>query len=168
MTLSLYDFTVPALTRTLTQLSKHLEKANAHAVQKKYDFKALAESRLIADMFPLTRQIQVVCDNAKGSSRLAGVEPPKHEDTEKTYEELQARIAKTLDFMATLKREQFAGAEAREIVLKFPSITLTFSGQDYVTKYLLPNFYFHATIAYALLRKNGVDVGKMDFLGGIQ
>jgi hypothetical protein len=169
MTASIYDFTIPALTRALTNLSKQLDKANAHAVAKKTDFAAFAESRLIADMRPLSSQIQIACDNAKGAAaRLAGVEAPRHEDTEKTYEELQARIAKTLDFINSVKPEQFVGAESREIVLKFPSVTLKFTGQDYVTKFLLPNFYFHVTMAYALLRKNGVEIGKSDYLGNVQ
>lgn len=169
MTASLYDFTIPALTRALTNLSKQLDKAQAHAGQKKTDFAAFAESRLIADMRPLTSQVQIACDNAKGAAaRLAGIEAPRHEDTEKTCEELKARIAKTLDFIASVKPEQFAGAETREVVLKFPSVTLTFTGQDYVTKFLMPNFYFHVSMAYALMRKNGVELGKSDFLGNIQ
>lgn len=168
MTLSIYDFTVPTLTHALTQLSRQLEKANAHAARKKYDFKALADSRLIFDMHTLTRQIQTACDVAKGVYRLAGLEPPSHPDEEQTYEDLQARIAKALDVLASLKPEQFDGAESRDVVLKFPSITLQFKGQDYVTKFLLPNFYFHVTMAYALMRKNGVDLGKLDFLGPLQ
>jgi len=169
MTTSLYDFTVPALTRALTNLSRQLEKAKTHAAQKKVDFSAFAQARLIADMLPLTAQVQIACDNAKGAvARLTGIEAPKHEDNEKTYEELQARIAKTLDFIGTAKREQFAGAETREVVLKFPSVTLSFNGQDYVTKFLLPNFYFHVSMAYALLRSNGVELGKSDFMGAIQ
>jgi uncharacterized protein len=170
MSASLYDFTVPAFERALTNLSNQLDKAKAFATQKKFDFKALAEARLIADMLPLTSQIQIASDNAKGCvARLAGIDAPKYEDNETTYEELKARLAKTLDFISSVKREQFAGAEAREIVLKFPQVTLTFNGgQDYVTKFALPNFYFHATLAYALLRKNGVELGKPDFMGAIQ
>jgi uncharacterized protein len=169
MSASLYDFTVPAFVRALTNLSNQLDKGKALATQKKIDFKALAETRLIADMHPLTSQIQIASDNAKGCvARLAGIDPPRYEDNEKTYEELKARLAKTLDFINSVKREQFAGAETREIVLKFPQVTLTFNGQDYVTKFVLPNFYFHATIAYALLRKNGVELGKPDFMGAIQ
>jgi hypothetical protein len=169
MTAPLYDFTVPALTHALTNLSRQLDKAHAHAGQKKVDFSAFAESRLIADMRPLTSQIQIACDNAKGAvARLAGIDAPRHEDTEKTYEELKARIAKTLDFIGSVKAEQFVGAETREVVLKFPSVTLKFNGKDYVTKFLLPNFYFHVTMAYALMRKNGVELGKTDFLGNIQ
>ena len=167
--LSLYDFTVPALSRALTNLAQQLDKAKAHAATKNCDFKAFAESRLIADMRPLTAQVQIACDNAKGPvARLVGIEAPKHEDTETTYEDLKARIGKTLDFINSVKREQFAGAEDRNIALEFPSLTLKFSGQDYVTKFVLPNFYFHVTMAYALLRKNGVELGKRDFLGAIQ
>jgi uncharacterized protein len=169
MTASLYDFTVPVFTRALTNMALHLDKGKAHADERKADFKGFAESRLIADMHPLINQIQIACDNSKGPiARLAGIEAPKHEDNEKTFEELKARIAKTLDFIGGVKREQFAGAEQREIVLKFPNVTLTFNGQDYVTKFALPNFYFHATMAYALLRQNGVVLGKRDFLGAIQ
>lgn len=169
MTASLYDFTVPAFIRALTNLSRQLDKAHAHAGQKKADFTAFAESRLIADMRPLTSQIQIATDNAKGgAARLAGIDAPRFEDTEKTYDELKARIAKTLDFLASIKPEQFAGAETREVVLKFPNVTLNFNGQDYVTKFLLPNFYFHVTMAYALMRKNGVEIGKTDYLGNVQ
>jgi uncharacterized protein len=169
MTTSLYDFTVPMFTRALTNLSSQMEKASAFAEQRKFDSKLLAESRLIADMMPFSAQIQIACDNAKGAvARLAGIEPPKHEDTEKTLPELKARLAKTLDFIGGVKREQFVGADTRDIVLKFPQLTLRFKGLDYVTQFVLPNFYFHVTMAYALLRKNGVEIGKTDYLGAIQ
>jgi uncharacterized protein len=169
MTVSLYDFTIPAFTRALTNLSNQLDKAAALATQKKFDFKALAETRLIADMNPLTSQVQVATDTAKGVvGRLAGIDMPKYEDNEKTYEELKARIAKTLDLIGGVRPDQFAGAESKEVVLNFPQVTLKFSGQDYVTKFALPNFYFHVTMAYALLRKNGVALGKADYLGAIQ
>src|SRR5262249_43300695 len=145
------------------------DKAAAYAEEKKFDTKQLAESRLIADMFPLINQVQVACDNAKGAvARLTGSDAPKHEDVEKTFPELKARIGKTLVYLGTAKSEQFAGAETREVVLKFPSLTLAFNGQDYVTKFLLPNFYFHVTMAYAILRANGVALGKPDFMGAIQ
>jgi hypothetical protein len=168
MTVSIYDFTIPVLTLALTNLSKQLDKAIAFADQKKFDSKQLAEARLIADMLPLAAQVHIATDNAKGACRLAGVEPPKYEDNEKTLPELRARVAKTVDFLATLKPEQFAGSETREVVLKFPQTTLKFTGKDYATKFLLPNFFFHATMAYALLRKNGVELGKGDFLGNVQ
>jgi hypothetical protein len=169
MAASLYDFTVPALTLALTNLSKQMEKASAYAEGRKFDTKQLADSRLIADMLPFARQVQIACDNAKAPvARLAGIDNPKHEDNETTFPELQARIAKTLAFIKSVKPEQFAGAESRDIVLQFPSLTLKFVGQDYLTKFALPNFYFHATMAYAVLRQNGVDIGKPDFLGEIQ
>jgi uncharacterized protein len=168
MAVSLYDFTVPVLTSTLTNLSKQIDKAIAYSEQKKFDNKQLAESRLIADMLPFAAQVQIVCDNAKGACRLVGIDPPKHEDSEKNLPELKARIAKTLEFLSTLKPEQFANSDTKEIVLKFPTVTFKFSGKDYVTKFLLPNFFFHATTAYALLRSNGVELGKGDFLGNIQ
>jgi uncharacterized protein len=129
----------------------------------------MPQARLIADMLPLSAQIQIACDTAKGAAaRLAGVEVPKHEDTEATLAELKARVAKTLDFIKTIKSEQLQGAETREIVLKFPQTTLKFTGINYLTNFVLPNFFFHVTTAYALLRKNGVDLGKRDFLGPIQ
>ncbi|HEY4366682.1 MAG TPA: DUF1993 domain-containing protein [Steroidobacteraceae bacterium] len=169
MAVSLYDFSAPAFTLALTNLSKQMEKASAYAESRKFDTKLLAESRLIADMLPFVRQVQIACDNAKGAvARLAGIDNPKHEDNETTFAELQARIAKTLAFIKTAKPEQFAGAENRDVVLQFPSMTLKFVGQDYLTKFALPNFYFHVTMAYALLRQSGVDVGKPDFMGSIQ
>jgi hypothetical protein len=169
MATSLYDFSIPLFVSSLTNLSNQIDKAIAYAEQKKFDGKQLAESRLIADMLPFKAQVQIASDNAKGAAaRLAGIEPPKYEDTETTLPELKARIAKTLDFVRSVKPEQFAGAETREIVLKFPNLTLKFNGQDYVTKFAIPNFYFHATTAFAILRSNGVEIGKTDFLGAVQ
>jgi hypothetical protein len=168
MTVSLYDVSIPALTRGLTNLSAILDKGAAHAAAKKTDAKAYAAARLIADMHPLTRQVQIACDTAKGAAaRLAGIEAPKHEDNEATIDELKARIQKTVDFIATVKAEQVNGPESREIVLAFPNRTLKFTALDYVRGFVLPNFYFHLTMAYAVLRANGVDVGKNDFLGAI-
>jgi len=169
MSVSLYDVTVPIFTLSLNNLSTLLDKASAHAEERKVDPKAYAEARLIADMLPLVRQVQIACDNAKGAAaRLAGVEIPKHEDTESTLADLKARIAKTLAFIKGIKPEQFAGAETRQIVLEFPSSTYRFTGLNYVTNFVLPNFYFHVTMVYALLRKNGVLIGKRDFLGPTQ
>jgi uncharacterized protein len=169
MSLSLYDVSIPALSLALTNLSAVIDKAAAHAEAKKIDPKVLPDLRIIADMFPLKRQIQVACDTAKGAAaRLAGIEVPKHDDTEATFEELKARIAKTLAFLDSVKAEQVNAGESREIVLKFPNVTLTFTGRDYLTKFVLPNFYFHVTTAYVILRKNGVALGKSDFLGNIQ
>jgi len=169
VSLSLYDVSIPPLTLGLTNLSALLDKAAAHAEAKKVDPKVFADVRLIADMFPLKRQVQITCDTAKGAAaRLGGVEIPKHEDNESNFAELKERIAKTLAFIGSIKADQISAAEAREVVLKFPNSTLKFSGRDYVTKFVLPNFYFHITAAYAILRTNGVDVGKNDFLGQIQ
>ena len=169
MSTSLYNFSVPVFVLALNNLNKQVDKAIAYAEPKKVDGAVFAGTRLVVDMLPFSAQVQIACDNAKGAvARLAGVEPPKHEDSEKTLAELKTRITKTLDFINTLKPEQFNGAETREVVLKFPNMTLKFNGLDYITKFALPNFYFHATMAYAILRKNGVELGKGDFLGNIQ
>jgi hypothetical protein len=169
MSVSLYDVSIPIFTLSLNNLAAILDKAASHAEDKKVDPKVLPATRLIADMLPLSAQIQIACDTAKGAAaRLAGVEIPKHEDTEATLAELKARVAKTLDFVKTIKPEQLQGAETRQIVLQFPQNTLKFTGVNYVTNFVLPNFFFHMTMAYALLRKNGVDLGKRDFLGSIQ
>jgi hypothetical protein len=169
MSVSLYDVSIPVFTLSLNNLAAILDKAISHAEGKKIDPKVVPATRLIIDMLPLSSQIQIACDNAKGAAaRLAGVEVPKHEDTEATLGELKARVAKTLEFIKTIKPEQVQGAETREIVLQFPQTTLKFTGLNYVTNFVLPNFFFHVTMAYALLRKNGVDIGKRDFLGAIQ
>jgi uncharacterized protein len=169
MSVSLYDVSIPIFTLSLNNLAAILDKAASHAEDKKVDPKVLPQARLIIDMLPLSSQIQIACDTAKGAAaRLADVEIPKHEDTEATLAELKARLAKTLEFIKTIKPEQFQGAETREIVLKFPQSTLKFTGVNYVTNFVLPNFFFHVTMAYALLRKNGVQLGKRDFLGPIQ
>jgi len=169
MSISMYDVSIPIFTLSLTNLSAILDKAASHGEAKKVDPKVIPQARLIVDMLPLSAQIQIACDTAKGAAaRLAGVEVPKHEDTEATLAELKARVAKTLDFIKTIKPEQLQGAETREIVLQFPQTTLKFTGINYLTNFVLPNFFFHVTTAYALLRKNGVDLGKRDFLGPIQ
>ena len=169
MSMSLYDASIPVLTLGLTNLSALLDKGAAHGEARKVDPKTFADARLIVDMFPLKRQVQIACDTAKGAAaRLAGVEIPKHEDNEATFAELKARIAKTVDFVGGIKPGQLAGAETREVVLQFPNQTLRFSGLNYLTTFVLPNFYFHTTMAYAILRQNGVEVGKIDFLGKIQ
>jgi uncharacterized protein len=166
MTISLYDISVAALTRGLTNLSAILDKAAAHAAAKNFDPTALAQARLFPDMLPLTKQVQIACDTAKGcAGRLAGIEIPKHEDNEVNLADLKHRIAKTLDFLQSVKPEQVAGAESRTIELKFPNRTLTLTGLSYVSSFVLPNFYFHESMTYALLRHNGVEIGKVDFLG---
>ena len=167
MSVSLYDVSIPIFTLSLNNLAAILDKAAAHAEAKKVDPKAIPAARLIVDMLPLSAQIQIACDTAKGAAaRLAGVEVPKHEDTESTIPELKARVMKTLDFIKSIKPQQLEGAETRQIELKFPQRTLTFTSLNYLTNFVLPNFFFHMTMAYALLRKNGVELGKRDFLGG--
>ena len=169
MSVSLYEVSIPVFTLSLSNLAAILDKAASHAANKKLDPKVLPAARLIIDMLPLSSQIQIACDTAKGAAaRLAGIEVPKHEDTEATLDELKARVAKTLDFIKTIKPEQLEGAERREIVLQFPQTTLRFTAVNYLTNFALPNFFFHVTTAYALMRKNGVDLGKRDFLGQIQ
>jgi hypothetical protein len=169
MAISMYDISIPALTRGLNNMSAFLDKAAAHAEIKKYDTAVLANARLFPDMHPLTRQVQIACDTAKGAgARLAQVEVPKHPDTETTFAELKARIAKTVDFLKTLTPAQLQGAESRDIEIKFPNGSWKFTGLGYLTDFVLPNFYFHVSTVYALLRNSGVDVGKADFLGAIQ
>ena len=169
MAISMYDFSIPVLIRGLTNLSAVLDKGAAHAAAKKFDSAVLAQSRLFPDMHPLVRQVQIACDTAKGAAaRLAGIEVPKHEDNEATFADLKARIAKTQDFLKTVTAPQLKDAESRSIEIKFPNGSWKFTGIDYLTGFALPNFYFHSSIVYALLRKAGVEVGKMDFLGPIQ
>jgi hypothetical protein len=166
MAVSLYDFSIPVLIRGLTNTSAILDKAAAQAAARKYDTAVLAQSRLFPDMHPLLRQVQIACDTAKGAAaRLAGIEVPKHEDTEVSFADLKARIAKTLDFLKTVTQAQLLEAEGRSIELKFPNGSRTFTATSYLTEFVLPNFYFHISMVYALLRKNGIDIGKGDFLG---
>jgi uncharacterized protein len=168
MTISLYDVSVGALTRGLTNLSAIIEKGAAHAAARNFDPAVLAQCRLFPDMLPLVKQVQIACDTAKGAgARLAGIEVPKHEDNEVNLADLKHRVSKTLDFLKSIKPEQLAGAESRNIELKFPNRTLSFTGLSYVTGFVLPNFYFHSSMTYALLRNNGVELGKSDFLGQI-
>ena len=169
MSVSLYDVSVPPMIHALSNLSTLIDKASAHAEAKKIDPAVFVQARLFPDMLPFSRQVQIACDDAKGAAaRLAGLEVPKHEDTEKTFEELKGRIAKTIAFLESIDAERMRDAERREIELKLPSRTLSFSGLNYLNLYAFPNLYFHCAIAYALLREGGVEVGKRDFLGPIQ
>ena len=166
MALSLYDSSIGALIRGLQNLSTVLDKASAHAAGKKFDPLVLVQSRLYPDMYPLVRQVQIACDNAKGAAaRLAATDVPKHEDTEASLEELKLRVLKTIDFLKSVDAAQVNGPEDRPIELKFPNGAMKFTAASYLTDFVLPNFYFHSTIVYALLRTNGVDLGKGDFLG---
>ena len=160
---------VPVFTQMLTALRAILAQADAHATARSIEPDALLQARLFPDMFPLLKQVQVACDNAKGgAARLAGVAVPVHEDSEKTFAELDARIDKTIAFINSLRPARFEGAEDRKIELTFPGLTLNFTGLSYLNTFVLPNFYFHVTTVYAILRHNGIDIGKRDFLGQIQ
>ena len=166
MAIEIYDQVVPVMHRMLSNLSAILQKAESYAQARKIDPSALLQARLAPDMFTFTRQVQLATDFAKATpSRLAGVEIPKWEDKEQGFAELQARIQRALDFLGGFKREQFTGAETRAIEIKTPTRTLNFNGKDYVLNYALPNFYFHLTMAYAVLRHNGLEIGKLDYLG---
>ena len=166
MPISMYQASAPRFANTLKNLSALLGKAQAHCEARKIDPLVLTGARLFPDMFALARQVQIACDSAKGAvARLAGVEIPKHEDTEKTFEELQARIAKTLAFIASVKPAQLDGTEEKDVVLKLRGKDVPFKGLQYLLGFAWPNFYFHVTTAYNILRHNGVEIGKTDFIG---
>ena len=167
MNTPLYDASIPLFKQMLGGLSHVLATAAAHAETKKIDPNALLQARLFPDMFALLRQVQVACDFAKGvSARLAGVDVPSFEDKEASFADLQARIDKTLAFMQSLSAAQFEGAATREIVTQAGTPKeKRFTGQSYLLTYGLPHFFFHTTTAYAILRSNGVEVGKKDYLG---
>ena len=166
MTISMYQASAPRFANTLKNLSAILDKAQAHADARKIDPKVLTAARLYPDMFPMLRQVQAACDTAKGAvARLAGVEPPVYEDTEQTLAELKARISKTMAFIQTVQPAQIDGSEEREVVLKFRSGEVKFKGMQYLLGHALPNFYFHVTTAYDILRHNGVEIGKRDYIG---
>jgi hypothetical protein len=168
MKISMYQASAPRFVHMLRNLSAILDKAEAYAEAKKLDPAVPGGLRLIADMFPLARQVQIACDTAKGAvARLAGVEIPKHEDTEKTIPELKARIAKTLDFIESVGAAKIDGSEEREVVLKMRGQDVKLAGLHYLLAQAWPNFYFHVTTAYNILRANGVELGKRDFIGNV-
>ena len=166
MQISMYRAAIPPFIRTLTNLIAILEKAAAHAETRKIDPAVLLASRLFPDMYPLVKQVQIATDNVKGAgARLAGIDPPVFADTETTFPELDQRLRKTIAFLQTLTPEQIDGSEDRLVKLVFPSMTLEFKGLDYLLEYAQPNVYFHIMTAYAILRHNGVEIGKKDYLG---
>ncbi len=166
MSISMYQASVPGLIRALSNLAKILEKAEAHAVAKKIDPALYVQARLYPDMYPLSRQVQIATDVAKGcASRLAGVEPPAYADDETTFAELQARLANTIALLETFGPGQIDGTEEKTITLKVGGRERTFQGLPYLLEFVLPNVYFHTSIAYAILRHWGVELGKADFLG---
>lgn len=165
MIISMYQASVPVFVRMLKNLDLILNKGESHAEARKITPKVLPGLRLIADMFPLGKQVQIATDHAKGAvARLAGVEVPKYEDTEQTMEDLRARIARTIAFVESFKPEQIDGTEERDIAFTLGGHDLQFKGLDYLVGFALPNFYFHMVTTYNILRENGVDVGKRDFL----
>ena len=165
--LDMYNASIIPLSRGLDGISKILDKAIEMRNSKNLTDATILNTRLIVDMIPLTRQIQIMCDTAKGAAaRLSGTEAPVHEDTETTLEELKERVSKTLAFINSVAPEKFENSETKEIVLKFGAVEFPFVGYSYLTGFVLPNFYFHYSIAYAILRQNGLSLGKLDFLGG--
>ncbi|MBR0851256.1 DUF1993 domain-containing protein [Bradyrhizobium diazoefficiens] len=165
--MSFYDAVVPAYLQMLNSLIGLLTKAEAHCAAKKIDPSVMLGSRLFPDMLPLSKQIQLVADFAtKGCARLTQSEVPSTPDTEKTFEELKQRLAKTIDYVKSFKPAQFEGADARDVTFPVgPDRTMTLKGQQFFSGASLPNFYFHATTAHGILRHNGVEIGKRDFLG---
>jgi hypothetical protein len=165
--MSLYDETIPQFSKMLRNLDKWLDKAVGHAQARSFDAQVLLQSRLAPDQYALLRQIQAACDAAKSAvARLTGEEPPKHPDTEQTLEEIRARVQTCLAYVESKKPEQFAGAEAKLLILPFLQ-GKGILGADYVRELVLPNFYFHVSMVYGILRHNGVDLGKLDFLGSL-
>jgi hypothetical protein len=168
MTLSMYQASVPVFVRNLSHLAAILDKAAAHAAARKIDPAVLVGARLYPDMLPLVRQVQIATDHAKnGSGRLAGAERPVFEDEETTFEQLQARIAKTLDYLKTLEPARFEGSDEREVSVPVRGRELVLKGAPYLVGFAQPNFYFHVCMAYAILRHNGVEIGKTDFIGAL-
>ena len=166
MTISMYQATVPVMQRSLANLVAILEKGAAHAEAKKIDPAVLVASRLYPDMFPLSKQVQIASDISKGgAARLAQVEPPAFEDNETTFAELIERLRKTIAFLGTLKAQQIDGSEERTVTWQTRTATKSMQGQPYLLNHVLPNVFFHVATAYDILRHNGVEIGKQDFLG---
>jgi hypothetical protein len=166
MKISMYQASVPTFIRVLNNLAAILEKGAVHAAEKKIDPAVLVNARLFPDMFPLVKQVQIAADSAKGgAARLTGAEPPAYEDNEATIPELVARLHKTVAYLETLKPEQFDGSEDRTVTWKTRTSTKSMQGMPFLLNHVLPNLYFHVTTAYNILRHNGIEIGKQDFLG---
>jgi uncharacterized protein len=164
--MSCYDATVPAFQQILTALTGLLTKAEAYCEARKIQPEVLLTARLYPDMLPLTKQIQIACDFAgKTCARLTGSEVPTTPDTEKSFAELRQRLASTLAYLQTFKPAQFDGAESRDVTFPIGPTNMTLKGQEFINRFAFPNFYFHAAIAHGILRHNGVEIGKRDFLG---
>lgn len=164
----LYNATVPVFEQTLASLDGIVDKAAAYAAARKIEPEALLAARLRPDMLPFVRQTQIVCDGAKNmTARLAGIEPPRFEDNEASFDDIKARIKKTRDYLRSLEARAIEAGENREIVFPLGSNKMKMKGSDYIFHFALPNYYFHLTTAYDILRHNGVDLGKRDFLGAV-
>lgn len=167
MATSMYQCLIPALIRNLNNLSAFLKKGADHCAAKEIDSAVMANARLFPDMFPLYRQVQITTDVSKGAAaRLSGVEAPSFEDEEAGFEELQERIKATIEFLESIPADKIDGTEDKEIVLQAGPSEFKFTGQQFLQSFVLPNVYFHTTTAYNIMRHNGVEIGKMDFLGG--
>lgn len=167
MKISMHAMSVEVFTHTLGNLSALLEKGLAHARQRKFEPSVLLNARLAPDMFPLTRQVQIACDVAKSAvARLAAQEPPRFADNESSFEELHARIARTIDYLKSVPASALADTETRDIKFTAGERALEFKGLEFLQHWAIPNVFFHASTAYAILRHNGVELGKRDFLGG--
>jgi hypothetical protein len=167
MSLSMYQASIPVLVRSLRILSDLLAKGEAFAREQGIDPQEMLDLRLAADMFPLGRQVQIASDGAKGgAARLAGIEAPSLPDTETTFAQLQERLAKTIGFLESIPADKIDGSEDRAITMKAGTEELKSTGQSHLLAFVLPNVFFHVTTAYALLRQKGVQIGKLDFLGG--
>ena len=168
MSLSMYQASVPVFVRMLTNLSAILDKAQAHAEAKKFDPAVYMNLRLFPDMLPFSKQVQIACDSAKlCCSRITGADAPKFEDNETSIAELKSRISKTIAYIETMTPAMLDGTEAKDVVLKLSGKDVTFKGQQYLLHFAQPNLYFHISTAYNILRHNGVEIGKLDYLGGV-
>lgn len=168
MSFTVYDASIAPMIRMLSNLATIMDKAEAQAKAKGQALGELTAARLAPDMHPFTRQIQIATDAAKGcAARLAGQEAPSFPDTETSFDELKARVARTIDYLKGFKPADVDGSEARQIVIKTPNRSFEMVGKDFITGFALPNFYFHITTAYGLLRHKGIEIGKMDYLGGV-
>lgn len=166
MSITMYQASIPSFVRMLGNLSAILDKAVAHTEAKKIDPAIFVNARLTPDMYPLSRQVQIATDIVKGcAARLAGIDVPSYADNETTFAELQARITKTVAFLQSVSAAQIDGSEERKITLKFGSREINLLGQAYLLDFVFPNFHFHLTTTYAILRHNGVEIGKMDYIG---
>jgi uncharacterized protein len=167
MTLSMYQAAVPVFVRALGNFAQVLKKGEAHAKSKNVTDEVLLQTRLVPDMLPLVKQVQIACDMAtRGTARLAGVEPMSFEDNETTLAQVYSRIERAIEYINTFKPEQIDGSEGRSIVLKMRTGEMTFEGQAYLLGFVIPNLFFHCTTGYNILREAGTDIGKTDFIGG--